>query len=181
MNERALWTEVHGLLFGVFFLLAAYALLLDALRAFRHLPLQEELPWWERLYLAAAAVCGWLAVITGTFIVYPWYRAPMAAGDDLRMHPRALLLAHAQTAPLHSLGMEWKEHIALLAPLAFTAAAILWTRHRPVLREEPLLRRRVLIFTAVALFATGVAGLTGAMLNKSAPVESSFSPLQESR
>ena len=175
MTGRALWTEIHGLLFGVFFLLAAYALLLEALRCYRHVPLHAELPWWERIHLAAATACGWLAVITGTFVVYPWYRAPMAPGDDLRMHPRALLLVHAQTATLHSLGMEWKEHVALLAPLAFTAAVIVWTRHRGALREEEQLRRGVLLFAGVALFATSVAGLTGAFLNKSAPVESNFS------
>ncbi|MDE1178795.1 MAG: hypothetical protein PW789_19650 [Edaphobacter sp.] len=181
MTSRALWTEVHGLLFGAFFLLAAWTLVLECIRYYRHQPLPEHMPTWERLYLAAASTCGWLAVVTGTFIVYPWYRAPLAAGDDIRLHPRALLLAHSQTAPLHSLGMEWKEHVALLAPLAFTAAAFLWTRYRPALRQEPALRRGVLIFAAVALIATGIAGLTGAFLNKYAPVESSFATTTEAR
>jgi hypothetical protein len=181
MNPHALWTEVHGLLFGTFFLLAAWALLLESVRYLRHTPLPEHMPLWERIYLSAAAACGWLAVITGTFIVYPWYRAPLAVGDDLRLHPRALLLAHAETAPLHSFGMEWKEHVALLAPLAFTVVAILWTRYRAALRAEPLLRRGVLVFASVALFATGVAGLTGALLNKAAPVESSFRAAEQTR
>jgi hypothetical protein len=180
MNERALWTGIHGMLFGTFFLLAAYALLLECVRYYRRAPLPEHLPLWEKMYLTGASVAGWLAVISGTFIVYPWYRAPIA-GDDIRLHPRALLLAHAQTAPLHSLGMEWKEHVALLAPLTFTAAAFLWTRYRSTLLQEPLLRRGVLALAATALFATGVAGIAGALLNKSAPVESSFTSSMEAK
>jgi hypothetical protein len=180
MTSHALWTEIHGLLFGTFFLLATYALLLECVRYRKHLPMQERLPLWEKSYLVGASVCGWLAVISGTFIVYPWYRAPLA-GDDIRLHPKFLLLAHAQTAQLHSLGMEWKEHVALLAPLAFTAVAFLWIRCRSALREDAALRRGVLIFAGVALFATGVAGLTGAFLNKYAPVESSFTSTMEAR
>lgn len=170
MLHHARWTELHGLFFGVFFLLASYALLLESLRYHRHLPLSETLPLWERIYLAGAAISGWAAVISGTFIVYPWYRAPQSAGDDIHMHPRAFLLAHASTATLHSLGMEWKEHIALIAPLAFMAAVYLLTRCRAALREHPPLRLGVLIFAATALFATGIAALTGAFLNKAAPV-----------
>lgn len=174
MIDRALWTELHGLFFGLFFLLATYALVLECVRYSRHLPLPENMAVWERVYLVGASICGWFAVITGTFVVYPWYRAPMVSGD-IRLHPKFFLLAHAHTAPLHSIGMEWKEHVALLAPLAFTAAAFVWTRCRVALREEPVLRKGVLVFACVALFATGIAGITGAFLNKSAPVESSIS------
>jgi hypothetical protein len=66
--------------------------------------------------------------------------------------------------------MEWKEHVALIAPLAFMAAVYLLTRCRTALREHPPLRLGVLVFAATALFATGIAGLTGAFLNKAAPV-----------
>ncbi|QNI37000.1 hypothetical protein [Edaphobacter albus] len=181
MTHHALWTELHGLFFGAFFLLASYALLLESLRYYRHLPLPERLPLWERAYLVGAALFGWAAVISGTFVVYPWYRSPLTAGDNIHMHPRAFLLAHASTAPLHSLGMEWKEHIALIAPLAFTAAAFLFIRCRAALREYPVLRLGVLSFAATALFATGVAGLTGALLNKSAPIIDAVSSSMEVR
>jgi len=175
MAHHAVWTELHGLFFGAFFLLASYALLLESLRYHRHLPLPETLPLWEQAYLAGAAIFGWAAVLTGTFLVYPWYRAPRTAGDDIRMHPRAFLLSHASTASLHSVGMEWKEHIALIAPLAFTAAVFLLIRCRAALREHPALRLGVLTFATTALFATGVAALTGAFLNKSAPVTDAVS------
>lgn len=175
MAHHALWTELHGLFFGVFFLLASYALLLESLRYHRHLSLPETLPLWERVYLSGAAIFGWAAVLSGTFLVYPWYRAPSTAGDDIHMHPRAFLLSHASTASLHSMGMEWKEHIALIAPLAFTAAVFLLIRCRVALREHPPLRLGVLVFAATALFATGVAGLTGAFLNKYAPVTDAVS------
>jgi hypothetical protein len=181
MGQHALWTELHGLFFGVFFLLASYALLLESLRYHRHQPLPETLPLWERLYLAGAAIFGWAAVLSGTFLVYPWYRAPRPAGADIRMYPRTLLLSHASTASLHSLGMEWKEHVALIAPLAFTAAVFLLTRCRRALREHPPLRLGVLVFAATALFATGIAGLTGALLNKAAPVMDAAASSTEAR
>lgn len=171
MFSRAQWTEIHGLAFGLFFLLAAYALALECLRCLRHHPLHPTMPLWERAYLALAAASGWVAVLTGTFIVYPWYRAPLTTGEDIHLHPRALLLASPATASLHTLGMEWKEHVALLAPLAFTAAVLLWTRYRDALRADPLLRRGALAFATIAFFAASVAGLSGALLNKAAPVQ----------
>lgn len=171
MSSRAVWTDIHGLLFGTFFLLSVYGLLLEVFRLQKNSPL--VLPLWERVLLVAAACSGWAAVLTGTFLVYPWYRAPLAAGDALADHPKFLLLANPATAPWHSIGMEWKEHVALLAPLAFTASAYLWIRCRPQLLAERYLRRGVVAFTSVALLATAVAGAVGAFLNKFAPVGAS--------
>ena len=58
MIDRALWTELHGLFFGVFFLLATYALVLECIRYSRHLPLPEHVAVWERVYLVGASICG---------------------------------------------------------------------------------------------------------------------------
>jgi hypothetical protein len=168
MSSRAIWTDIHGLLFGTFFLLSVYGLLLEVFRMQKSSPL--VLPLWERALLVVGACSGWAAVLTGTFLVYPWYRTPPQAGATLADHPKFLLLANASTAPLHSIGMEWKEHIALLAPLAFTASAYLWIWCRPQLLADRYLRRGVVAFTSVALLATAVAGVVGAFLNKFAPI-----------
>ena len=110
-------------------------------------------------------------MLSGTYIVYPWYRAIPAAGADLHSYPKALLLSHSNTAALHTIGMEWKEHIAFLAPIAFTMLAYVLGRYGTQIIRFPQLRRLLLAFSAAALLATGVAGAAGAFLNKAAPVE----------
>jgi hypothetical protein len=45
-------------------------------------------------------------VITGTWVVYPWYR------ESGPSSPKAQLLANPDTKDWHEFGMEWKEHIA---------------------------------------------------------------------
>jgi hypothetical protein len=76
-----------------------------------------------RLKLGAwgMTIAAWLTVITGTWIVYPWYRAKLPADADLHFFPRAYLLAEPQRAGWHTFGMEWKEHVAWLAPILATA------------------------------------------------------------
>ncbi len=176
MTYRGTVTAIHGMLFGVFFLLAVYAMLVELLR--RPIPI-GELPHaprpsiWQRTYLVVTAALGWAAVLSGTYIVYPWYRAVPPAGADLHNYPKALLLSHANTAALHSIGMEWKEHIAFVAPIAFTMLAYVLYRYGSQIMRYPQLRRLLLAFSAAALLATGVAGAVGAFLNKAAPIESS--------
>ena len=176
MTFRGAVTAIHGMLFGVFFLLAVYAMLVELLR--QPVPpasaVQASVSIWERTYLVVTAALGWAAVLSGTYIVYPWYRAvPAASGADLHSYPKALLLSHANTAALHSIGMEWKEHIAFLAPIAFTMLAYVLCRYGSNITRYPQLRRTLLAFSAAALLATGVAGAVGAFLNKAAPTEGS--------
>jgi uncharacterized membrane protein len=66
--------------------------------------------------------------------------------------------------------MEWKEHVAWIAPIAVTMAAVVVLKHRDVLVRNRDLRLAVLGFVLAAFFATGVAGVAGAFLNKVAPV-----------
>jgi hypothetical protein len=58
-------------------------------------------------------------VISGTWIVYPWYR------EEIPESPKSLLLADPDTADWHEFAMEWKEHVAWLAPMFATAAAFI--------------------------------------------------------
>jgi hypothetical protein len=67
--------------------------------------------------------------------------------------------------------MEWKEHVAWLAPISITMAAVVVYQYGRNLRLHPQLRNAVLGFVWISLLAAGIAGFFGAMLNKNAPVE----------
>jgi hypothetical protein len=110
------------------------------------------------------AVIAWATVITGTFIVYPWYRAqdPTSA--------RSILLADPSTAEWHKFGMEWKEHVGWLAPIAATVVAFAVAYYGPTLAKKVGERRALMIFFVIAFGAAGIAGVFGAFINKIAPV-----------
>jgi hypothetical protein len=70
--------------------------------------------------MAAAA---WVTVVTGTWIVYPWYRAKPPAEASTLAYPQADLQGDSALLAWHDFGMEWKEHVAWLAPFLATAVA----------------------------------------------------------
>jgi hypothetical protein len=175
ITTRSLWTLVHGIGFGALYLLAcsgAIALLL--LRSTTNVQ-NDSAPESNRIlgiYLAVMAGLAWLTVLSGTYIVYPWYRAAAPAGiANLGAFPRSLLLSSPATRQWHSIGMEWKEHVAWLVPIAITMAAFVAIKYARDLKHSPHLRSALLGFVATSLFAAGVAGFFGAMLDKNAPVD----------
>lgn len=174
MTLRGLLTLLHGMVFGLFFLLAAYGALAALCRSmlFRETPgLTQAALRWERAYLTLMAALGWAAVASGTYLVYPWYRAAPPPGTiNLNLYPQHLLLSNPATAAWHSFGMEWKEHIAWMAPMLLTAAAYVWTKYGGVLEEYRQVRAVVGLFVLTALFAGGIAAGLGALINKAAPV-----------
>jgi hypothetical protein len=124
-----------------------------------------------RWYLIAMVVLAWASVISGTYMVYPWYRAvPPAGTTDLANYPKFLLISSPTTSKWHSLGMEWKEHVGWLAPIAVTMVAYVTAKYGRSLTRPRHLRTAVLGFTVAAFVATGVAAAFGAFLNKYAPV-----------
>ncbi len=75
------------------------------------------------------------------------------------------------TESWHEFGMEWKEHIAWIAPMLATSAAIIIAVYRRRLADAPRIRR-IAIWTFVLAFATAaVAGILGALITKVAPVK----------
>ena len=95
----------------------------------------------------AMAVVAWLTCITGSFIVYTWYRAAPpdgTTGDALRAFPRYFLLANEGLKEWHAFGMEWKEHVAWFAPLLATAVAYIVWRYRGQLAGNAALRNIVI-------------------------------------
>jgi hypothetical protein len=178
---RSLVTSLHGLLFGSLFLIALAAVALELLRQQVTLRSGELSPrgrLFERMAYVTMAAFGWIAVLLGTYAVYPWYRAKPPAGASqsaslsasLSAYPRSLLLSSPATAAWHSFGMEWKEHVGWVAPIVATMLAVVLTRHGDELRADKRLSRAVLAFACAGLLATAVAGFFGAMLDKTAPV-----------
>jgi hypothetical protein len=166
---------MHGMGFGALYLLAGSgAIVLLYLRFSVNAPASVSSKGDRPLgiYLSIMAALAWLAVLTGTYIIYPWYRATPPNGTvNFGAYPRSLLLSHSATRQWHSIGMEWKEHVAWLVPIAITMAAFIAIKYARDLRNHPQLRAALLGFVATSLFAAGIAGFFGAMLNKNAPVD----------
>jgi hypothetical protein len=175
LTARSLWTLVHGMGFGALYLLACSGALVELYR--RYCPQSPALPT-ERdekflsVYLVLMSALAWLAVLTGAYIIYPWYRATPPPGMvNLAAFPQRLLMASPTTSGWHSIGMEWKEHVAWFAPIFITMAASVVLQYGRNLKNLTQLRSAVLAFVWISLFAAGVAGFFGAMINKNAPVE----------
>jgi hypothetical protein len=123
-------------------------------------------------YLIAMVVLAWFTVFSGAYIVYPWYRAvPPEGATDLAEYPRRLLLSSGATSEWHNIGMEWKEHVAWLAPIAMTMVAYVTMKYGRTVARPRHMRTAVLVFAVAAFVATGVAGAFGAFLSKYAPVQ----------
>jgi hypothetical protein len=188
LTTREVWTVLHGLVFGTVFLLA-FAGGLAGLWSLRPgllttAGIRERM---RRLYVGVwvMAVAAWASVISGTWVVYPWYRARLAASgtDDFAgcagaalpsgsCSPRDFLLSDVSgtTHSWHEFGMEWKEHIAWAAPFLATAVAFTVVYYGPRLVARPWLRAMILVMFVGAFGAAVVGGAFGAFLNKVAPI-----------
>jgi hypothetical protein len=171
---REFWTVVHGMGLGAIFLLAfagglagLYSLRpeLVTVAGMRERIRRLEIGTW------VMALVAWLTVISGTYIVYPWYRARPPEGQaDLSAFPRSFLLADPNLAAWHTFGMEWKEHVAWFSPILATAVAFVVWRYGDQLAENPKLRNALMVLFVLAFVAAGVAGLFGAFIAKAAPL-----------
>src|ERR1700750_705828 len=97
LTSRSLWTIVHGMGFGALYLLACSGLLVELYRKFvsRTDPGLLGGGSFLKMYIIAMTLCAWVAVLTGTYIVYPWYRATPPLGmSDLGGYPQKLLMSH---------------------------------------------------------------------------------------
>ncbi|MFI5332145.1 MAG: hypothetical protein ACHQ2F_14080, partial [Desulfobaccales bacterium] len=126
LTGREIWAVIHGMMLGSLFLLAYAGGLAELINLGAEYASEAAIAKRVRRLITGTwvmAVVAWLTVITGTYIVYPWYRAKPPAGADLKMFPKGLLVSSPTTAGWHDFGMEWKEHIAWLAPILATAVA----------------------------------------------------------
>ena len=172
---RSLLTLVHGMGFGALYLLACSGAIVELYRRYSpaaQTPVTARDEAFLRVYLVGMAALAWLTVLTGAYIIYPWYRAAAPPGTtNLAAFPQRLLMSSPTTIAWHSIGMEWKEHVAWLAPISITMAAAVFLKYGRNLRRHRQLRSAVLCFVVISFLAAGIAGFFGAMLDKYAPVQ----------
>src|SRR5438128_8031 len=133
LTDREVWGLIHGMGLGGLFLLTfagglagLYSLKPELITT---AGLRERL-FRLKLGTMGMAVVSWLTLITGTYLVYVWYRATPPKGlTDLSQYPKSQLLASPTTADWHNFGMEWKEHIAWFAPILATVVAYIVYRY----------------------------------------------------
>ena len=174
LSAKDLWTVVHGMLFGAIFLLAfagAAADLYAMNPAWETVRGVSKNSWRLIFGLWTMAVVAWATVISGTWFVYIWYRAKPVPGVDLRRFPRYFLLSKESTHGWHEFGMEWKEHVAWLAPIILTSLAYCAYYYGPTLANSTRMRKYIFALLGVAFFAAAVAGAFGAFINKVAPTQ----------
>lgn len=175
MTHREFWTAVHGMVLGAGFLL----LFTGTLAGLWMLKANWLTPGGARSCARWTAAAAWTmallafaAAFAGTYVVYPWYRAVPphgVAGVALASYPKFFLLANPQTADWHEFGMEWKEHIAWLAPMLSVTVAYGVTRLGSGLADQPRIRRALVMLLTFSFFCAAVAGALGALINKAAP------------
>ena len=167
LTTREFWALIHGFILGGLFLLAfagglagLYSLKPELLTAEGISERMGRL----KLGMTTMAVVAWATVITGTWIVYPWYReeTPDAA--------KTVLLADPDTADWHEFAMEWKEHIAWIAPMLATVAAFIVLYYRSdLVRNQTARRLAIWLFIGSFAFAA-IAGILGGLITKNAGV-----------
>jgi hypothetical protein len=171
LTTREWWGVIHGMGFGAVFLLA-FAGGLAGLYSLKPGLITPEgiVERMRRLKVGiiAMALAAWGAVITGTWIVYPWYRA----GDETSkpLSAKFQLTADPNTADWHNFGMEWKEHIAWLAPILATVVAFIVVYYGANLIRHDRVRKTAITLYVMAFAFAAVAGALGAFITKVAPV-----------
>jgi len=167
LSTREFWALVHGFVLGGLFLIAfagglagLYSLKPELLTAEGISERMGRL----KLGMTTMAVVAWATVITGTWIVYPWYReeTPDAA--------KTILLADPDTADWHEFAMEWKEHIAWIAPMLATVAAFIVLYYRGDLIRNQTARRLAIGLFIGSFACAAVAGILGGLITKNAGV-----------
>src|SRR5262249_711987 len=160
------WTVIHGFVLGAVFLLVFAAGLLELL-TLRH---DSLTPGFGQAFrrvktrVWTMAVLVWLMANTGTFVSYPWYRAP--SPDS----PKSKLLAVHDLAHWHTFGMEWKEHLTWASPILATVAGFIVTYYGAELAARNDLRRAAITFFVLAFAASLVGGILGVFIYKAAPI-----------
>lgn len=167
-TNREWWGLIHGMGLGALFLLA-FAGAIAGLYSLRPelvtgAGIRERM---QRLKVGAVgmAVVAWLTVLTGTYVVYPWYR------EDTAKSAKSVLLANPKTADWHKFAMEWKEHVAWISPILATAVAFIVIYYGVNLIRHDRVRKTAMLLLVLSFLLAGIAGALGAFITKVAPVK----------
>ena len=158
---------MHGLLIGGPFLLAFSGGLvaLHGLRADYLTPegIRERV---VQLKVGAVtmAVLAWTIVLTGTWVLLPWYR------EDSPNSPQSVLVSDPDTRLWHEFADAWKTHVAYMAPIFATSAAALVLYYGAALARDRTARNVVLALLLAAFAVAGLAALVGSLVTRAAPI-----------
>ena len=165
---REWWGLIHGMGLGALFLLAFAGGIAELYSLKPALITREGIQKrMKRLKVGVVgmAAAAWGTVITGTWIVYPWYREETATSAKSR------LLANPATADWHEFGMEWKEHIAWISPILATVVAFIVVYYGTNLIRHERVRRTAMTLFVMSFSFAAIAGAFGAFITKVAPVK----------
>ncbi|MBI2834983.1 MAG: hypothetical protein HYX76_11220 [Acidobacteria bacterium] len=169
-TDRSIWTMIHGIVLSGAALMALAAAVFS-MRTMRTVATPEQSRTLAQLMVFIAATL-WLAVLVGSYIIFPLYRVtPPAGATDLSQFPRSFLLANPNTAWLHAFAMEIKEHVPWIASMLATAAAFVGMRYRSQLLNDAPLRKMAMTLLAICFVLVSVVGLLGIFINKVAPLQ----------
>jgi hypothetical protein len=174
-TERSIWTMIHGVVLGGGALMAL-SVALFSLRAMRtdiasDLASQKQSSYlvWP---LVLAAVFLWMAVLVGTYVNFPPYRATPPQGvTDLSQYPKSLIQSKTGTAWLHSFAMEVKEHMPWIAAMLSTAVAFIGVRYRSQMLSNAQLNRIAITLLAICFVLVSFITILGVFINKVAPLQ----------
>jgi hypothetical protein len=167
LTDREIWAIVHGLVIGGPLLLAfsgSLALLLG-LRA-EHLTPEGIRGRVTQLRLGTTAMAGmaWAIVLIGTWVLLPWY------GEATPDSPRSILLADPSTRQWHEFADVWKTHVAYMAPMLASAAAVLVGYYGRELAHDRTARNLVLGLLLGAFAVASLAAIIGSLVTRAAPL-----------
>lgn len=174
-SGRSIWTMLHGVALGGGALLALAAALF-ALVAMRppngsEAGAEHQARNLGRL-LVFTALLLWIAVLVGTYINFPPYRATPPEGlTDLRAYPRSLIQSNPSTVWLHSFAMEIKEHVPWIAAMLATGVAFVGVQYRSQFLSDLRLRRFATTLLAICFALVAAVGVLGILINKVAPLQ----------
>lgn len=166
---KELWTVFHGMGFGAVFLLAFAGALVELYYLEpKWLTLAGASKGLFRLKLGlwVMTIISWITVISGTWLIYIWYRATPPSGATLSEYPRYFLLSKPTTKGWHEFGMEWKEHVSWLAPMLMTSVAYTAHYYSEELTSVPKIRKALFWIIIIAFSTAAIAGIFGAFINK---------------
>src|SRR5262245_56688613 len=123
----------------------------------------------RKLSTASMAVVAWLASVTGTWLVYPGYRADAPPGADLSLYPRQYLLRAPNLRFWETFAMEWNVHIGWVTPFLATAVAFIAVRYGKRLVADLQVRKMLINLFVIAFAAAIIASVLGTLVSIAAP------------
>jgi hypothetical protein len=167
LTSREIWALVHGLVIGGPLLLAFAAVLVSLYGLRSELLTSEgvgERVAQLRVGAGVMALMSWTIVLIGTWVLLPWYR------EDSPDSPRSILFSDPGTRQWHEFADVWKTHVAFMAPILATAAAVLVVYYGRTLARDRTVRNLALALFVSAFAVTSLAALIGSLVTRVAPI-----------